>query len=397
MEILFETHLEKLKRLKYSNIRDFADEIDWNDRLIGIKGARGVGKTTLLLQKIKEKNLPPDKILYVSLDDLWFLQNSFIDLVRQFVQRGGTCIFADEVHKYPNWSQEFKNCYDTWSELQIIFTGSSVLHINDSRSDLSRRAMVYSMPGLSFREYLNFNFKTNFKAITLNELIENHSELTYNISSNVKPLSLFGEYLKIGYYPYCFENKKNYTSRLRETIMYVIDVDLVQLRNISVSHILLLKKLVNILCQSVPYKPNIVKLAELIGISRNTLISYLNYLEEAQILTQIYSQNTGNKLLQKPEKLYLNNPNLYYSLTTNQINLGALRETFFLNQVSKNNSVKYSDKGDFLVDDKYIFEIGGRTKTYKQIANIPNSFIASDDLEISVKNKIPLWLFGFLY
>lgn len=394
---LFETHLNKLKRLKPIPVRDSSNLIEWNDRLIGIKGARGVGKTTLLMQKLKEMNLPPEKALYVSLDDLWFSKNRLIDLARDFVQRGGTHLFFDEVHKYATWSQEIKNCYDIWDELHIVFTGSSMLHIHNSRADLSRRAMMYHLRGFSFREYLNTKLKLDLKPITLDEILKNHTELATKICENLKPLPEFSEYLIKGYYPYHLEYKSNYLERLKETILYVLEVDLVQLRNISPQHINQLKKLVYVLSQSVPFKPNMVKLAETVGVARNTLSSYLNYLEEAEIITQIYSEGKGDKILQKPDKLYLENPNLFHALSRAEANIGAVRETFFVNQVGAKFRVQYAGEGDFLVDENVVFEVGGRNKTFKQIANLPNSYLAVDDIEFGVGNRIPLWLFGFMY
>jgi len=397
MESLFETHLEKLKRLKSAYVREFIHSIEWNDRLIGIKGARGVGKTTLLLQKIKSLNLPPEKALYVSLDDLWFSKNNLIDLIKNFVQRGGEYLFIDEVHKYATWSQEIKNAYDTWDELNIVFTGSSMLHIHDSRADLSRRAMIYSMQGLSFREYLNISLGLNLPILSLEDILNNHTEIANDLTNSIKPLAHFNTYLKNGYYPFSFEQKANYNERLKQTVLYMIEVDLVQLRNISAQHINQLKKLLYILAQSVPFKPNMVKLAEQVGVARNTLFSYLSYLEEAELLFLLHSEGTGNKLMQKPEKIFLHNPNLLHALSSVKTEIGTLKEIFFLNQVSKLHKVAYSEKGDFLVNDSSIFEIGGRNKDFSQIADLPNSFLALDDIEFSVGNRIPLYLFGFLY
>lgn len=397
MTELFETYASKLKRLKPIPVRDSMNKIVWEDRLIGVKGARGVGKTTLLLQKLKEMNLPAEKALYVSLDDLWFAENRFIDLARQFVQMGGIYLFVDEVHKYETWSQEIKNCYDTWDELHIVFTGSSMLHIHNSRADLSRRAMMYHLHGLSLREYANITLKLDIKPISLDDIIHHHAEISKLIAEQLKPLSVFEAYLKKGYYPYSLEYKANYLERLKETLLYVLEVDLVQLRNISPQHISQLKKLLYILAQSVPYKPNMVKLAESIGVSRNTLTMYLNYLEEAELFTQVYTEGKGNKTLQKPDKLFLHNSNLFYALSRVEPNKGAIRETFFINQVGANHSVHYSEKGDFLIDATHIFEIGGRNKSFEQISAIPNSYLAIDDVEFGVGNRIPLWLFGFMY
>ncbi len=396
MQELIDIYLAKQKRLKSLPMRDFTQTIEWSDRLIGIKGARGVGKTTLMLQKLKTLNLPPQKAMYVSLDDLWFSQHRFIDFVRQYVLQGGEFLFVDEVHKYENWSQEFKNSYDTWSELNVVFTGSSMLHIHDSRADLSRRAMMYHLHGFSFREYVNVVLGTNFKAFSLDEILTHHQVIAQELTQQFKPLSVFSEYLKQGFYPYGLESKNTYLARLKETVLYVLEVDLVQLRNISVAHIHQLKKLLYVLSHQVPFKPNTVQLAELIGVARNTLLGYLNYLDEAELITQLYCEGRGDKLLQKPDKVYLQNPNLMHALGGSNVNVGKIRETFFINQLSTVHKVNYADKGDFLVDDTWLFEVGGHKKTFRQIANEPNSFLAVDDVEIGFGNRIPLWLLGFL-
>jgi len=398
MEQLIEIFHEKMKRIKAKYQRDFAKKIDWNDRLIGVKGARGVGKTTLLMQRLKQMQLPSSQAVYVSLDELWFTENKLVDLARTFVQKGGKYLFLDEVHKYKNWSQEIKNIYDTWTELHIVFTGSSMLHIHDARTDLSRRAMVYTMQGLSFREYLNISQSKDYQSITLENILSNHIDISMQISGEIKPLTFFYQYLKNGYYPYFLENENNYLARLRETVLYTLEIDLVHLRQISTQHIDKLKKLLYVLSQSVPYTPNILKLSEQIGVSRNTLMNYLQYLHEAELFILLFSKNSGNQLMQKPDKMYLHNTNIYYALAGNDFknNIGAVRETFFVNQLSQSAIVNYTETGDFLVNENYIFEVGGRNKGFKQIANLPNSYLAVDEKETGVENKIPLWLFGFL-
>jgi predicted AAA+ superfamily ATPase len=271
-----------------------------------------------------------------------------------------------------------------------------MLHLNDGRGDLSRRAMMYHLRGLSFREFLHLRHGQRFDKISLQELLQNHAEISKDVNNRIKPLAFFQEYLKSGYYPFAFENKNTYADRLREAVMYALEVDLVQLRNISVQHLGQLKKLLYILSRSVPYKPNMVKLAEQTGVARNTLSSYLLYLEEAELIRTIHAAGSAVSRFQKPEKIYLANPNLFYALAADRANDGAHRETFFLSQVSPVATVNAVEKGDFLLDERYVFEVGGRGKSFEQIANIPDSFLAVDDTEFGVGNRIPLWLFGFL-
>jgi len=396
MEQLRQIFIEKINNIRPQFQRNLVFEIDWSDRLIGIKGARGSGKTTLLLQYIKSNFEGLDNVLYVSLDEIYFSGNRLVDLATEFVQTGGDFLFLDEVHKYSNWQQEIKNIYDRWKHLKIVFTGSSLLELQDSAGDLSRRAVMYELHGLSFREFLNITESKNFTSYRLKEILTNHEAISMDIVKQIRPLAFFDDYLKFGYYPYFLENKNNYNERLRETIKYSLEVELPRIKKVEVRHINKIQKLLYVLATNVPFKPNITKLSERIELSRITLLDYLQYLEDAALIKRLFVDSDGIGLLSKPDKLYLENPNLLYAINPTNVNKGTLRESFFYNQLSKIGDVRYPNVGDFLCNG-YTFEIGGKTKTKSQIATIENGFIVSDDIEYGFQNKIPLWLFGFLY
>lgn len=397
MEILFKKHIEKVQNTKTTFVRDLTKEILWDERLIGIKGQRGTGKTTLLLQHIKQNFKPDGSNLYVSLDDIYFSKNNLVSLVDDFVKNGGAYLFLDEVHRYNNWAQEIKNIYDDYPNLNVVFTGSSILHISAAKADLSRRAMIYQLSGLSFREYLNFHLNMKFESYSLSEILSNHIDIAMEITKKIKPVKYFKMYLESGYFPFFKEYPNTYLHRVGEIINLIIDIDLAVFKNFNQINLRKIKQLLYIIAQSVPFKPNIKKLSERIVISRNTLVSYLHYLNEAKIINSLFSDTFGISILQKPDKIYLENSNFIYALENKLPNTGNIRETFFMNQLSYKNKVTYSKNADFTVNDKYIFEIGGKYKTQKQIAGISNSYIAADNIEFGFRNKIPLWLFGFLY
>ena len=397
MEILFEKSYQKIERIQTGSVRSLMNDIQWNSRLICIRGARGVGKTTLLLQRLKQY-LPKDNtVLYASLDNIWFSEHKLSYLIDNFVKRGGAHLFLDEVHKYPNWSQELKNAYDDYPGLKIVFTGSSLLEILNARADLSRRAVVYEMQGLSFREYLNMSLPEKFSTYSLPEILENQREICSEILKKTKPLQHFHSYLERGYYPFIFEMKELYYNQLEEVINLILEIELPQLRGVDISYIPRLKQLLLIIAESAPFTPNVKKMSEHIGINRATLVAYLHYLGETHLTKHLYRNSAGMSKLQKPDKIFLENANLAYLLASSRANTGNVRETFFFNQLAYRYMVEYPEKGDFLVDKKYIFEIGGRGKNNKQIYSLTNAYIAADDIEYGYENKIPLWLFGFLY
>ncbi|MCK5537162.1 MAG: ATP-binding protein [Bacteroidales bacterium] len=397
MELFREKFYRKLNKISLKFKRNLLNTIHWENRMIGIRGARGVGKTTLILQYIKG-NLPlNESIIYISLDDIYFTSNSLSEYVDDFVKKGGKYLFIDEVHKYKNWSIELKNIYDNYADLKIVFTGSSILPLIKSKADLSRRAIMYDMQGLSFREFLNITHKLDFESVSLPDILSNHTEISMLINNKIKPILEMGKYNEKGYYPYFIESNRDYLIFLAETINQTLEADIPIYLDLNVESVEKMKKLLFIISTSVPFKPNISKLSETIGITRNTLKTMLHYLYKANIINLLFTGTKGISILQKPEKIYLHHPNLMYALSPNHINIGTLRETFFYNQLQNLFSVKYTNTGDFLVDDKYTFEIGGKNKTYKQIKNIPNSYIVADNIEYGAGNKIPLFLFGFLY
>lgn len=399
MDILFDRQERLLQNTETTFVRKLMQEINWDMRLIGIKGARGVGKSTLILQYIKlyfeAKSLR--KVLYISMDHIWFANKNLYALAEDFVKHGGEHLFLDEVHKYDNWASEIKNLYDDFPKLKIVFTGSSLLQILNARADLSRRAVIYTLQGLSYREFLNYETGSNFQSFTLQEIIENHIEIAREINAQLKPLALFHDYLKWGYFPFYKESKELYAFRLVEIINMIIDIELPLLRNVEVSNLTKLKALLSIIAESVPFIPNISKIGDKTGINRNTLVQYLHYLEESGITINLIKDSFGISKLQKPNKLYLENTNFSYAIAPNNTNIGNLRETFFLNQLSYQNRVNYTEKTDFVVNDKLFFEIGGKNKNQVQIQTLENAYIVSDSIEYGTANRIPLWLFGFLY
>lgn len=398
MESLFEKYRQKLHATNTSFVRGIMGEINWNSRLIGIKGARGIGKTTLLLQYIKlNLSHETENTLYVTLDNIWFSNHSLIDLVDYFVKRGGKNLFLDEVHKYPNWSQELKNIYDDFPSLKVVFTGSSLLEILNARADLSRRASVYYMQGLSFREYLSIETGIQLETHSLEALLKNHLQIAEAIGSKLKPLHYFENYLKTGYYPFYKEDPDWYFISLHEIINLMLEIELPQLRGVDLAYIHKIKQLLLIISESVPFVPNVSKLSEKIGINRTTLLLYLHYLEEIGLTLNLFKASGGLSKLQKPDKIFLENTNLMMALSPKFANVGNMRETFFANQLSNKHKISYAIQGDFLVDGIFIFEIGGKNKNTKQLKNLDYAFVAADDLEFGFNNTVPLWLFGFLY
>jgi len=365
------------------------DELPWDSRLLGIVGPRGVGKTTMILQYIKEQ-LDFNSTLYVSADDLYFTNNSLYELSQEFYVNGGKYLFIDEIHKYPEWSRELKNIYDSFTDLHVIFTGSSVLDIPEGTSDLSRRALVYSMQGLSFREYLNLFQGIKYPTYNLEEIL-NH-KIDRDILQH--PIPYFKDYLKRGYYPFGIENQIEI--RLNQIILQTLENDIPQFAKLSIGTSRKLKHLIKIVGESVPFKPNFTKLSEMIGISRNVLDNYFVYMEKAGLISQLRTDTGGIRGLGKTDKIYLDNPNLTYSLVGDSANIGNIRETFFLNQMRVKFNVLSSEKSDFVINN-YTFEIGGKNKKQNQIEQIQNSFIVKDNIEYGYLNVVPLWAFGLTY
>ncbi|MFN5416986.1 MAG: ATP-binding protein [Flavobacteriia bacterium] len=396
MDKVYLEYVETLSALKPSFRRSFIDEIDWNEPLLFIVGSRGVGKTTLILQHIKENFGKSTKALYISMDDISLSSYRLYDLAKNHAQLGGTHLFIDEIHKYENWSQELKNIRDKMRDLKVVASGSSILDIHKGNADLSRRSVVYTLNGLSYREFLNIQHKLSFPVLSLEEILQNHEEIAQEITSKIKPLEHFSAYLKHGYFPFYLEGTKNYHHKLMNVLNVVLEQDMALIEAIDLVKIPKIRKLIYLLSVQAPYQPNITKLAESIEIDRITLLNYLNSLQKASVLFLARMNGKFYSQLTKPDKIYLQNTNLLY-LSQSTVNIGTLRETYFVNQVNSKHSVRLAPKGDFIVDNNYLFEVGGASKSFKQIAGIEQSYLALDEITSGINNKIPLWMFGFLY
>lgn len=393
LESLF---LAKIRKADTKVVRYLYEKINWDARLIGIKGARGVGKTTLLLQRIKLAYKKMDNVFYVSLDNLWFQSHSLPELVDWLYQHGIRNLFLDEVHKYPDWAIVIKNLYDTYDDLRIVYTGSSMLEIDHSRVDLSRRQTLYTLQGLSFREYLAISKVKEVSPMGLTQLFEEHQSVAMDISKDIPVAKYFEEYLRNGYYPFFKEAGSDYMSRLNETAVLVMETDMPAVESISYTTIQKTKQLLMLIAGNVPLVPNISKLSAQLETTRDSCLKMLYTLDKAGLLLLLTRNIKDYKHLVSPEKIFLGNTNLMYALGS-RINEGTLRETFFLNQLSLNHDVYAPSQGDFLVDNKYLFEVGGKNKTFEQIKDMQDSFLAVDDTEVGSRNRIPLWMFGLLY
>lgn len=397
---LLEVSAKRIRSTKETFIRSIDKRINWNSRLIGIRGARGCGKTTLLLQHLKNNHMDyvsSGKALYASLDNLWFSKNSLLDLVESFSKNGGKILYLDEVHRYEDWAICIKNIYDDYPELQVVFTGSSLLHILDARADLSRRPVMYNMQGLSFREFLNIKTGLDFPELSLEEVLTNHSKHAFDICSKIKPFEFFSEYLRTGYYPFFMEDLDTYYLKLEETINMILDIELPLLRKVDIAFVPKIKKLLAIIAESSPFTINTSKISSAMELNRTTLLSYLKSLTDSKLIYSLYKDLRTVSSLQKPDKIFLENTNLMYLFQGERADMGNIRETFLVNQLSYNQAVEYSEASDFFINGKYTIECGGKSKTGEQIKNLENAFVAADGIEIGIGSKIPLWLFGFLY
>lgn len=363
--------------------------IDWNDRMKAVVGARGIGKTTLLLQHIK-LNLSLTESLYVSADDFYFSEHRLLEFAEDFHKMGGKYLFVDEIHKYPGWSKEMKLIYDYLPNLNVTFTGSSILDIFKGTDDLTRRVLLYKMYGMSFREYLNLKYKLSLPVYSLSQII-NHQ---VSVSEVEFPLADFKDYLQNGYYP--FARQGNFKERLLQIVNTTLETDIPLFARLNASTAVKLKRLMIVVAQSVPFKPNYTKLADILGIDRQTLADYIAYMEKAGLFRQLYDSTGGIRGLGKVNKLYLDNTNLAYLLGENVSDVGNIRETFFFNQLAVNYDIQSSPVSDFMVDG-YTFEIGGKKKGNAQILGVNNAYVVKDDIEFGFGNTIPLWHFGFMY
>jgi predicted AAA+ superfamily ATPase len=389
MERLINEFRELLGTTNVSFLRYLHSGINWENQMIGLTGPRGIGKTTLLLQHIKA-NLPIDETLYVMADNLFFSANSLVDLAHEFSRRGGKYLFIDEIHKYERWSRELKLIYDLHPKLKVVFTGSSVLDILKGESDLSRRAMMYHMQGLSFREYLQLFHNITMPVYTLEQILANKVEK----NADFRPYAYLSDYLERGYYP--FNRVENFNDKLQQIVNLTMETDIPFYAKMNVATGRKLKKLLSIISDSVPFKPNMSTIATALAASRNKIADYLVYIEQAGMIAQLRNDTGGIRGLGKVDKIYLDNTNLMYRLSTDKPNIGNVRETFFLNQLRVKHDVISSPVADFKIGDM-TFEVGGKGKSQKQITDVENAYVVKDDIEYGWRNTIPLWAFGLMY
>jgi predicted AAA+ superfamily ATPase len=391
MKALYQNFEELLSRTSVDFKRYLYSTINWNNRMLGIVGPRGVGKTTLVLQHIKENHNTTDT-LYVSMDNLYFANHSLLETAEEFYRNGGKFLFIDEIHKYPEWSRILKNLYDSFPDLKIVFTGSSVLDILKGTTDLSRRAILLHLQGLSFREYLQFFHGITVPVLSLNDILAHTSnDLKETIGY---PIKFFKEYLQKGYFP--FGNDPDFAAHLRQIIIQTMESDIPLYANMNVATGRKLLKLLTIIADSVPFKPNFLGLSKRIEVSKNNIADYFYYIEKAGMIAQLREKTESFLVVGKVEKVYLDNTNLAFCLSEQEPNAGNLRETVFLNQMRVNNKVYRSEKADFNIDN-LTFEVGGKSKTQKQIEGLKNAYIVKDDIEYGYQNVFPLWAFGLNY
>ena len=391
MEALLQSFRMRLDLTPTAYVRSFHDTINWNNRLIGILGQKGVGKSTMILQHIKMYD-DISESLYVQADDFYFADHRIYDLALAFFQRGGKKLYIDEIHKYSGWNTEIKMIYDQLPLLKLVYSGSSVLDLKKgAKADLSRRTIEYFMPILSFREYLNISKAWNLKTASLDEILSGHIDFPYG---EHRPIKYYKEYLQRGCYPYFSE--EDFIIKLKQAVIATVEDDIPKYAEMTVAASVKLKKLMYMLAQSVPYKPNYTTLARDLDLSRNTLPDYIDYLEKSGLFNALREKSTGDGLLQKPEKLYLDNSNIIYALGLDKSDDGTIRETMFLSWTRQMYAVYSSKISDFEIDG-ITFEVGGRNKTGRQIKSAERGFVVKDDIEYAVGNTIPIWMFGFLY
>lgn len=403
MDSLFRKSERLLTNVSTKIVREKMNEIHWNAQLISIMGAKGVGKSTLIKQYLKQNYKMGDRrALYCSADTVDFSTRTLVDLAEEFVIRGGELLVIDEIHKYKSgtsdWSREIKEIYELYPALKLIVSGSSLLQLREGDADLSRRAVKYTMAGLSFREALRFYHGLEFEKWTLEDILAHPYDLWHMVTSKCKPVVLFKEYIEKGYYPFLLEGEGEYYTKIEQVVNYIIENELPRICKVDVSNVRKLQALIVLICSEVPFELNANRIAAALEIGRDTVVEYLKYLGDAKVLNLLYSDKKKIGKLTKPNKVYMENPNILYALAPAKVEIGTLRETFAINSLSESHNVEYGKaQGDFKVDGKYTFEIGGRSKDYSQIAGMKDSYIFADDWDMPDGAKLPLWMLGFLY
>lgn len=398
MESLFAKHRMLIGRVSMDIVRQCINDIAWDRPLVGIRGSRGVGKTTLMRQYIRRHyGVQPGAALYCVMDSIYFTTHSLLELGERFQAIGGQHLFLDEVHNYPNWSREIKELNDLYPDLKITFTGSSLIQMLNADADLSRRVLAYNMHGLSFREYLRFYHNITLPAYSLSEILSNADGVCSAVIEACRPLQHFNQYLRDGFYPFFDGDEVEYYSRLENVVSYIIDQELVKFCNIDVAYTRKIKAMLLFIAGHVPYEVNISKLSALLELNKATVLNYLSALHRAELIHLLYSDNKSVTKMQRPDKIYIHNTNILFALS-DDTKMGTVRECFAVNQLSVNHNVEYGkDQGDFLVDGKWRFEVGGHDKSFDQIADIPDSYVLADNLEYPIGKKLPLWLIGLTY
>lgn len=398
METLFRKHRILISQVSLEVVREIIHEISWEKPLVAIRGSRGVGKTTLVRQYIRSiYGVTAGEALYCVMDSMYFATHSLLDLGERFYQMGGKHLFLDEVHKYPSWSKEIKELNDLYPDMRITFTGSSLLQIINADADLSRRVLSYTMEGLSYREYIHFYHDIHLPVYSLAEILEDPDRVCGEVNAVCRPLKMFEEYMRIGYYPFFDGSEDEYYSRLENVVSFIIEQEMVQFCAIDPAYTRRLKAMLMYLANNVPYEVNIVKLAAYLELNKQTVLSYLSSMARAELITLLYSDNKSVGKMQKPDKIYLHNCNLECALAE-ETKIGTLRECFAVSQLSTKHTVEYGKaQGDFRVDGRWTFEVGGPDKSFAQIADIPDSYVLADSIEYPVGKKIPLWMVGLIY
>ena len=398
MDTLFKKHRILISQTNTDIVREIMKSVNWEKQLVSIRGSRGVGKTTLMRQYIKQKyGVNAGEALYCVMDSMYFTSHTLMEVAERFHLMGGKHLFLDEVHKYPTWSKELKEIIDLWPDMKITFTGSSLLQILNADADLSRRVLSYDMAGLSFREYLRFYKNIELPVHTLKEVLEDADAVCDEVCKACHPQPLFEEYMRAGYYPFYDGDEQEYYSRIENVVSFIIDQEMTQLCGVDPAYTRKLKAMMMFLANNVPYDVNIAKLASYLELNKNTVLSYLASMQKAELLHLLYADNKSVTKMQKPDKIYVHNPNMLCALSS-KLNVGTQRECFVVNQLSVGHTVEYGKtQGDFLIDGKITVEVGGQDKSFDQIADIPNSYILADSMEFPVGKKLPLWVVGLLY
>ena len=398
MESLFQKHRVLVSQVNMKIVRQLMNSIDWEKQLVSIRGSRGVGKTTLMRQYIRKTyGVNAGEALYLVMDSMYFTTHSLLDVAERFHLMGGKHLFLDEVHKYPTWSREIKEICDLWPDMKITFTGSSLLQILNADADLSRRVLSYDMTGLSFREYLQFYKGIELPSYPLDKLLSDADEICKQVCDACHPQPLFEEYLRVGYYPFYNGNEQEYYSRIENVVSFIIDQEMTQFCGVEPAYTRKLKAMLLFLANNVPYDVSIAKLSSYLEINKTTVLSYLSSMQRAELLNLLYADNLSVTKMQKPDKVYIHNPNMLYALSTEE-KIGTIRECFVVNQLSAKHTVEYGKtQGDFKIDGKITFEVGGKDKSFEQIADIPDSYVLADSMMFPIGKKLPLWIVGFLY